>query len=504
MKNMAMTELFTKITLYATLYRIYYEGIYFLFQRYGLAPKMNLSAGDLALLLNDYFPGLVFISPNSIDVGIANYVIQENGKWILDIYAMSKTKEKIFLSLFPENISGWDEAKARTRYGCADLIRFFIDMENDAFSAGFFNDSAGSDKAVPPGESIPARFFKELDYNGKPVWEDWNFSTLVIHKLRRRPPLLYEAFGYYARRFYTLMKFGLGSGNITDDELIKSGTKLLNAIIREQMPETANFGIERLTVFFEIIQETLESVPLGGSLYTPAETDVFIKQLIMKTIDLYKNHRLWKERDTADSPSAYNEADRKTINKHVGKAEKIVTDTATLSELRRVKLTGTYSEKINLVHRIVSVRPPRENYSQRELDIIYGLFLKQHRPLSLYRLSGGYDEENPFNSQNLIIDDKYVSAEDHLLWSSFFRDEFEKELDKDGLEKFIAILPDHFSKYPFDIDSDGKLGISKYSRKMLFSTFCSVAGIPPDDELWKPFLVLMHKVVNSINNERIS
>jgi hypothetical protein len=461
-----------------------------------------VSAGDLVLLLNDYFPGLVFIPPNGTDISIAHYVIQENGKWTLDIYAMSKTKEKIFSSLFPENISGWDEAKARTRYGCADVIRFFIDTENDTFSAGFFNTSADSDKAAKnSGESIPTRFFKELDYNGKPVWEDWNFSSLVIHKMRRRPPVIYEAFGYYARRFYTLMKFGLRSGNSTDDELIKSGTKLLNDIIREQIPETANFGIDRLTMFFEIIQETLEGVPSGGSIYTPAETDVLIKQLRMKTIELHKNHRLWKEHDAADADSAYNESDRKTINNHVGKAEKIVTDTATLSELQRVKLSRTYSKKINLVHRIVSAPSSRENYSQRELNIIHGLFLKQLRPVSLDRLFGGSDEEDPFTSHDLIIDDKYVSTEDHLLWSSFFRDEFEKEFDKDGLEKFIAILPDHFSKYPFDIDSDGKFDISKYSRKLLFSTFCSVAGIPPDDELWKPFLVLMRKVVDNINKE---
>jgi hypothetical protein len=220
----------------------------------------------------------------------------------------------------------------------------------------------------------------------------------------------------------------------------------------------------------------------------------------MKTIDLYKNRHLWIEHDTAGS--AYNAADRKTINNHVGKAEKMVNDTATLLELRKIKLSGTYGEKINIVHRIVSAPSSRKKYSQRELNIIHGLFLKQKRPVSLDRLFGGSDEEDPFTGHDLIIDEKYVSTEDHLLWSSFFRDEFAEELDKDGLEKFIAILPEHFSKYPFDIDSDGTLCISKYSRKFLFSTFCSVAGIPPDGELWKPFLVLMQKVVNNINKER--
>jgi hypothetical protein len=504
MKTIAETELFTKIALCATLYRLKNEGPYSLYQRYGLASKKNLNAGDLVLVLDDYFPGLVFIPPNSIDISIANYVIQEEGKWILDIYAMAKTKEKIFSSLFPENVSGWDEAKARTRYGCADVIRYFIDTEKEKFSSGFFNTQAGSDKA--PGESIPPRFIKELDYNGKPVWEDWNFSTIVIHKLRRRPPVIYEAFGYYARRFYTLMNFGLDSvPSAEDGELIKSGTKLLNELIREEMPETAYFEIDRLTAFFEMIQETLEGVPLGGSMYSPAESDVFIKQLRMKTIYLYKNHRLWKEDDVSNAGSAYNAADRKTINNHVDKAENIFTDEAVLSELKRLKTSGTYGEKINFLHRIVPVRSRLENYSQRERDIIHGLFLKQQRTVSLDRLFSSEDEEEAFTTgHDLIIDEKYVGTEEHLLWTSFFCDEFEGELDKDGLDKFIELLPDHFSKFPFDIDSDGLLVMSKYSRKVLFSTFCSIAGIAPDNELWRPFLVLMQKVVDNINKERNS
>jgi hypothetical protein len=488
MKTIAMTVLFTRLTLCATLYRINIISLYF-YQRYSLAPKKDLSEGELAKVLNDYFPGLVFIPPNGSDLSIKNYIIQENGKHILDIHSLSKSKEKIFSSLFPENISSWNEAEARTRYGCADVIRFFINRENDMFSAGFFNAPAQK-----RGAGIHVRFLQELDYQGKPVWEDWNFSSLVTHKLRRRPPSIYEAFGYYARRFFSLMNFGLGSGNAADDELIKLGTKLLNDVIREQIPGTENFGIDRLTAFFEMIQEILESVPAGDSIYTPAEMNVLIKQLKMKMTDLYRNH--------PDTESSYNAADRKTINNHVKKAEKLVADGETLSELRKVKLSGTYGEKINIVHRIAFSRPLYEEYSQRERDIIHGLFLKQHISVSLDRLLGGDDEEDSFTGYDLIGDDKYVSAEDHLVWSSFFRDEFEEELDKDGCEKFIELLPDHFSKYPFDIDSDGKLSISKYSRKMLFSSFCSVAGIAPDNELWKPFLVSMQRVVYNINRGR--
>jgi hypothetical protein len=481
MTTIAIAELFTKIAFCATLYSINSEGPYFFFQRYSLAPKKDISEGVLVLLLNDYFPGLVFFPKNSGDIGVANYVVQENGKWTLDINAMSKSREKIFSGLFPEDISGWDEAEARARYGCADIIRFFIDAENKMFLGGSSNVS---------GRGIPCRFFDELDYSGKPVWEDWDFSALVIHKMRRRPPAIYEAFGYYAHRLYTLLSFAPGSGNTACEERIKSGSKLLNETIMEQIPGIANLGIDRLTSLFEMIQETLESVPVGSSIYAPTELEVFIKQLKMKMTNLYKNSGFME--------TSYSASERKTINNHIEKALRFITDGEDLLELNKLGLTGTYREKINLLHRIVCGQR-RKGYSQRERNIIHGLFLKQLSPVSLDKMLGGDEDGNTFAGHDLVCDDKYTVAEDYLAWSSFFRDEFAAELDKDSLEKFIECLPDHFSRHPFDIDSDGNLSISKYSRKVLFSTFCSVAGIAPDSELWKPFLILMQRVVVNIN-----
>jgi hypothetical protein len=490
MKTITGTELFTQNILYVKIYRFIINS-YFFNQRYRLAIPQELNADFIVLLLNDFFPGLVFVPKNSGDITIANYITQKHGKWTLDVNALSKSKEKIFSSLFPENISGWNEAEARKKYGCADLIRFFIDTENDAFSSEF---SKSGKSAMNRGESIPKRFFDELDYSGKPVWQDWDFSALVIHKMRRRPPNIYEAFGYYAHRRYTLMGFGASHGN-SDDELLKSGTGTLNNTICEKIPETADWGVDRLTPFFEMIQETLESVPADSSIYVPTALDVFIKQLKMKISNLYKNHGYEEE--------TYSAADRKTINNHIRKAKKYAADRKILYELRNVQLTGTYREKINLLHSIVLSKLPAQYYSQRERDIIHGLFLKQHRRVSLDMALGGDEEDNAFTGYDLVGDNKNISAEDHLAWSSFFRDEFVKEVGKDSLEKFIECLPDHFSRFPFDTDCEGNLSMSKYSRKMLFFFFFLSAGIPADNELRGLFMVLLKRVVDSINKGRV-
>jgi len=488
MKTVIMTESFTKTARRAILYRLNRNNQYFFYRRYRLAPKQNLGADTLIQVLDDYFPGIVFFQGNNTgNISIAQYVVPNHGGWTLDIHAMSRAKEKLFSSLFPEKISRWNEAEARKRYGCADIIRFFIDTENDRFSAASKNR----------GKSISSRFFKELDYSGKPVWEDWDFSALVVHKMRHKPPSIYEAFDYYAHRLYTLLGFGSRLGT-TDDELIKAGTKLLNDTIREQIPGTSNFGKDRLTAFFEMTQETLESVPAGTSKYAPTELQVFINQLKTKIADLYKKSGFQNEEEM------YNAADRRTINNHIEKAIQNVTGAENLLELQKIQLSGTYREKINLLHRIVFSSPspfPPDTYAQRELDIIHGLFLQQLRPWSLDMPLDGEDGDT-FTGHDLIGCEQYVSPEDHFAWSSLFRDEFAEELGSNALEKFIECLPDHFFRHPFDIDAQGDLHISKHSRKILFSTFCSVAGVFKENELWKPFLVLLQRVVVKINNIR--
>ena len=493
MKTIIGAELYTQSKRRVIMYRLNN-------QRYILAHHKNINAGTIVLILQDYFPGLVFIPHHggyNSEISVARYFIQKHGKWILDLDAMSKSKEKIYSSLFPDNFSLWNEEEARTQYGRADIIRFFIDMENDAFLVEFSKLSEAARSAAKNlGKSVPIRFFDELNYNGKPVWKEWDFSALVSHRMRRRPPCIYEAFGYYARRLYTLMSFGLASPDNTDDGLISTGTASLSSAITEKLPETADYRGNRLTEFFEMIQKTLESVPAGGSLYVPAGPDVFINQLRTRIADLYKNSGFQKEEDT------YNEADRKTINNHIEKAGEHAVNGEILSELEKVKLTGTYRDKINLLHRVVFVKPMSEHYSQRELDTIHGLFLKQYRPVSLDKSFSGGEDGSAFTGHDLVGEERYINAEDRLAWSSFFRDEFARQLNKDALEQFMEYIPDHFSMHPFDADSQGNLSMSKYSRKMLFAAFCSSAGIPPDDELRGPFMVLLKRVVDNINKSR--
>jgi len=465
-------------------------------QRYRLALRKELNPSTIVLILNDYFPGLVFIPKNNSDISILNYIIQKEDKWTLDIYAMSKSREKIYSSLFPENISKWNETEARKKYDCADIIRFFIDKENDIFSAEL---SKISEIAHNRGKNISSRFLDELDYNGKPVWEDWDFSALVLHKMRRRPPNIYEAFGYYARRRYTLMGLGLGisaNSDCNDDELLKSGIKLLDNAIREQIPETADYKGDLLTGLFEMIQETLESVPTGSSLYTPSELSVIINQIKMRIAGLFRNSY------SENNENLYNAADRKTINNHIQKAQKLPFDDEILSELNNARINGSYSEKINLLHRIALNTYLTKHYSKRELDIIHGLFLKQYRHISLDNTLGDDEADNSYSYHDITGDDKYISAEDNLAWSLFFRNEFAGELNKDALEKFIEYLPDHFSRLPFDFDENGDLFINKYSKKILFKVFCSIAGIQQDIELQGQFNIILRRVIDNINKIR--
>jgi hypothetical protein len=141
----------------------------------------------------------------------------------------------------------------------------------------------------------------------------------------------------------------------------------------------------------------------------------------------------------------------------------------------------------------------RKRYASRELDIIHGLFLKQIRPLSLDKpLNDGWSEDD-FTGHDIVEDGKYSRPESRFAWTIFFRNEFELEFDKPKMEKFLECLPSHFAQYPFEIDSGGNLRMSKYSKKTLFSTFCSATGIAEDGGLWELFLVLIRRVIDGIN-----
>jgi hypothetical protein len=164
-------------------------------------------------------------------------------------------------------------------------------------------------------------------------------------------------------------------------------------------------------------------------------------------------------------------------------------------------LSGTYREKINLLHRLLAKDPVRKHYDPRGINIIHGLFLRQFKQVRLDAQIPGDEENENVTGYDITADKKHLNPEDYIIWTGFFKDEFEKEFNKPQLEKFLECLPDHFTRYPFDVDPDGKLTMSKYSKKMLFAAFCSVAGIAPDNELWGPFLVLIQRVIDNVNKD---
>jgi hypothetical protein len=479
---------------------------YLFYQRCVLQSRKKINAGILTLILGNYFPGLRFIPEGRAgqieDLAITNYIIQKNGKWGLDLAAMAKSREKNFSSLFPGRPVPWNEAKAISTYGCPDVIRFFIDGENEKFLAEF-NKLKKSAMVKISGKKVLDDFFKNINRQDKCVWEDWDFSSFVLHRMRHNPSSVYEAFGYYGHRRYTLYSYGLNAPlkgppppeACMETRLLETGTAFLNDAIENNFPAVKNFDPEHGVVFFELVQETLESVPSGTSMYAPTGPDVFMRQLGNKMPSLYRKLR----NGDADT---YTAGERKNIKNHLKKMQDRVDDAESVAELRRVEMSGTYQEKINLLHRLLSVPSVRALYPQREIDIIHGLFLKQFRSGSLdMELNNSGDEEGSFTAYDYIGDEKYPGPDDRLVWTSFFKTEFEPEFNDNKLKVFLECLPDHFSRYPFAADGEGNLQMSKYSKKILFATFCSIVGIDAgDEEIWKLFLILIKKTLDNINN----
>jgi hypothetical protein len=484
------------------------QNVMIFYQRCILENKKNTSAGVLILLLDDYFPGLIFI-PESEKTSAAgmpsvnNYVTEKNGQWYLDIKMMARSREKSFSGLFPEKINSWDEAEARRKFGRADVIRFFIDKENESFLTGFYKRIKQRSVKIAP-ENVPNDFFKALNYYRKFVWEDWDFSGFIMHKMRHNPPNIYEAFCFYGHKQYTLFGFGAESAvaksaekNYTEEELIKFGNDRLKDAIQKNIPDTKNYDIDQLTAFFELVQRTLESVPSGKPVYIPTDLDVFLKQLKagLRTLN--------KKSSNANYADTYTPADRKTINNYINRIENLLDDAEILSEIQHLRSTGTYREKINFLYRLMSEPVVRNKFNDAAQDIIHGLFLKQFNPSSLDRAVSHNDETgDSFTGHEMIGDTKYLNPEERFMLTTFFKDEFRKELSRERMEQFLECLPDHFVNYPFEEDFEGNLKMTRYSKKILFTTFCSIAGITAEDELQRQFLVLLQRVIDNINKAK--
>jgi hypothetical protein len=257
-----------------------------LFRQRCIVPTININDRSILVnLLDDAFPGLCFSEKNNLEsLDILNYVCIVDGQYLLDLVKMSRSEN--FGHLFHEDFSKkWDENSARKKYGRANVIRFFIDIDNEKFLSEFFKLKYANLVSIDK-DAIPIIFHYGLGLNNdqkKPIWENWDFSKIVKHK----SPTIYKAFERYAHKKYTLLGFGIiklfKEKSLKDNNaanLLLAGNKLLDGIIMENIPKLTSLSIERQIAIFELEQEILESVPEGGSKYAPTETIVCTGNII--------------------------------------------------------------------------------------------------------------------------------------------------------------------------------------------------------------------------------
>ena len=488
---------------------------FFLFQRCILATITDFNSGELTLLLADYFPDWQFIPKNNAEnLDILNYIVKINGKWTLDIEAMSRSSNKCLSSLIDKDeVSRWNEEEARKKYGCADVTRFFIDVKNDRFY-NEFSKLKNAKLANINKDAIREKFLQELldeNQGSKPVWEEWDFSKLVLHE----PHTIYKAFCYYAHKYYTLLGFGLrklaeedpGALKKCDaDKLLMSGHLFCDRIVEEQLPETTEYSTPFQYKLFDDVQKTLESVPAGSSIYTPTDVDVFITQFRGYIPDLFKNHRdEFGELEKKNviivdyNKDIFSHKEKKTINNYMDGIWKYVDDKDKYYELR---FFGSYREKIIFLYGRIFSSSFRDYYSKPELEMIEGLYRKQLPSESPDASSGTDEEDDSLHGHERIPDIKNPLTDERFSLRVFFTDVFKIQFDEPKMQIFLECIPDHFNHHPLEVNSDGDLKMSRYSKQTLFSTFCSVVGITEDKELWGPFLDLIQQVIDNMNRAR--
>jgi len=486
-----------------------------LFQRYILAKITDFNTGELALLLGDFFPDRQFIPQKNTggDLDILDYIVRENGKWTLDIRAMSRSNKKNLSSLFHEEITLWNEKEARKKYGCADITRFFIDIENDRFYVEFskLNNAKLADINK---DDIPEKFFQVLMYEyqeAKPVWEDWDFTKLVLHKPHNN---IYKAFTYYAHWHYTLL--GLGLCKLSKEEpdavqncgtakLFSAGEKLVDEILLEQIPKLANMGIERRFWLRRLVQEILESVPTNTLLYAPTEKNVFENQLA-SAIPGFLRSKKYDFDDELNNDDTYSSKEIRNIKNYMQRIEQYLDDPQDKNEYLNLKETGTYRKRADFLRRLTQKPSIRRHYSESELKIIEGFFNEKSFSLSLFTpLQGKEGDEASYLIDVLDLEEmeleEVVAA--RLDWAVFFEDVFKTDFDELSLREFIEHIPEHFDRFPLvHKKNSSDLKMTKYSEDMLFPVFCSIIGKPEDKDIKRHFLYLIRKVIKKINTTR--
>jgi len=468
----------------------------------------NINGSILIFMIDDAFPCLRFNEyDNPENMDICNYIHETGGRWLLDLVAMSKSNNRNLSKLFHSEFTAqWNEKKARKKYdGKADVIRFFIDMENEIFLNEFhklkFSNLLNIDKIA-----VFEMFFNVSGYyNGKTIWEDWDYSKLLVHK----PSDIYKAFERYAHKQYTLMGLGLRKHRRNTDalktftltNLILAGKKLLDDIILKKIQKIKTFGIDRQIAFFELEQEVLESIPTGGSIYIPTELKVFLKQLRSR-MPSFLNQKKHDNPEQVNKIDLFNSSERKTIKKHIQKIGAYLDEDEDLLQYRNLQITGTYREKVKFIHRMICKNSIHKHYSQRDLELFYELFYKLKLPLSLNMQIKNPKTGEVYQYSDTIKDPSNVLPEDYLSWTEFFMRVFKSQLNETQLKTFLACIQKHFNEYLPEFDSGNNIKISYYSKKILFSEFCSSAEIEEDKELWEPYLEKINRVIQNINMAR--
>ena len=490
--------------------RVYYYPRFF--KRLILKPDEEIDAETLRQLLKDYFPGLYFfdIEKNADNLDIRKYFDKKWDKWTLNIIAMSKHKSDDkkcanYACLFPKKVSHWDEDQARSKYGSADIIRFFIYEQNETFFSKIscLNRAIRFDK-----KSIPDKFLTEIDYyGGKDILEMWDFSGIVAHKMRHDPPSIYKAFTYYARRQYNLTGFALKDTSYNDNDphsnnicdLINIGIKIANNAAKDYSPKTKNKQtMEEQTKFFELQQEILESVPNKGT-DVPRELEKFIEQLKSRIREINKSNYTEIENKAVIklTNKPYDKSDRKTINNLIAK---IIPH---LNEDEKEKMQSwTLYDKVDRLYESLTQPKFKGLYSKREIDSIRALFQKKDEPMSLDEKVNNNEDERPPILYDVTPDKKFLNPEDGVIRRlplNEFINEFKDELGE-KLNLFLELLQGYFEKYPLALhyDSDENSNAIKYPINQLFENFCSLTGLQMHEGIRKQYLVMFKRAINNI------
>jgi len=478
-----------------------------LFRQRCIVPTTTINWNDLEYLLDDYFPNLIFYPPNHAEnLDILNYVESVNGKYRLDLVKMSKSK--IFAHLFHEDFAVfWDEAAARKKYGRPDVIRFSIDFENEKFLNEFYKlkhaDMVKIDVNFVSNMFLDAMGLNNIDEK-KPVWEGWDLSKVVKHN----SPGIYKAFGRNAHMLYTLLSFALWKlyeenrkalKDCKAADLLLSGKKLLDGIVTENIPNLADLSVERQIAVLETEQEILESIPKGGSIYAPTEIKVFVRQLKSRIPSLL-NLSYHDNPDQVNHVETFNSGERKNINRYMKNLGQYIGNVEDFNEYHETQINGTYREKIMFLYQWIGTI--RKNFSERELEIIYGLISKLGLPVSFDEPVNNNDNGESFLLYDITGDDKNVSSDEHLSWTVLFTDVFKQEFDETQMKKFLECIPQYFIEYPPGYDKTGNFKMTYYSKQQLFKTFCIISGIEEEQEMWEMFLEMINEVIDNINRIR--